>query len=69
MGNLSAPSSSTVASGTVGLAAAYVVKWLVETFLHVPMDENTTLALGAVVSTVVGYFFAGGKDAHVNPPA
>ena len=67
MGNLM-PSSSTVASGTLGVAVAVLVAWVLQQFVGVEMPGEVQAALGAIVSTVIGFFFTGGKNADVSQP-
>ena len=53
-------SPSTLASAGLGVPVAIVVAWLVSLWGK-EMPSEVQMALGAIISTVVGYFFPGGK--------
>lgn len=59
------PSNSTLASAGLGLPAAIVIAWLAGQF-QLDMGAEVQTALGVIISTLVGYFFEGGKRAQ--PP-
>ena len=54
------PSTSTVASATVGTALAVVTVWLIETAFGVVVPGAVGAALGTIGGAVLGYFFSGG---------
>lgn len=54
------PSTSTVVSGTLGLAVAIIIAWILDQF-KITMPAEVQTALGVVVSTAIGYFANGGK--------
>lgn len=58
-----APSSSTIASATVGTALAVVTVWLIEAFAGVTVPATVGAALGTIGGAVIGYFFPGGTRA------
>jgi hypothetical protein len=62
------PSSSTVASAVIGAPLATLISWSVTTFLHVDVPGQVEAALGALLSTAIGYFFLGGKAVDTAPP-
>ena len=55
------PSTSTVVSGSLGLAVALIVSWVLDVILKVQMPAEVQTALGVVISTSIGYFATGGK--------
>lgn len=58
------PSTSTVASLSIGVPVATIIAWVLSTFAGVEVPGPVEAAFGAVISTVVGYFFVGGRAAH-----
>jgi hypothetical protein len=54
------PSNSTFASVGIGVPAATVISWTVSLF-GVVMPGPVEAAIGAIISSVIGYFFLGGK--------
>jgi hypothetical protein len=58
------PSNSTVASAAIGIPVAVVVAWALKEFAGVEVPGTVEAALGAVLSTAIGYFFKGGQSAH-----
>ncbi len=57
------PSTSTVASVGIGVPVATIISWGVNTFAGVEVPGEVQAAFGAVVSAIIGYFFAGGQAA------
>lgn len=57
------PSNSTFASVGIGVPVAIVLAWISHQFLLVDVPGEVQAALGAIVSSVVGYFFQGGRRA------
>lgn len=55
------PSTSTIASASIGVPVATIISWLLNQFTGVDVPGPVEAALGAVVSTIIGYFFIGGK--------
>jgi len=58
-----APSQSTVASIGIGVPLATLVAWVCSEFFSVSMPGEVQAALGALVSSGVGWFFVGGRRA------
>lgn len=58
-----APSNSTFASVGIGIPVAIVLAWVSHQFLNVDVPGEVQAALGAIVSSTVGYFFSGGRRA------
>lgn len=56
------PSNSTIASAGLGLPVAIVTAWLAGQF-GLDMTAEVQTAFGVIISTVIGYFFEGGKKA------
>lgn len=61
------PSTSTIASAGIGVPFATIMSWLINTFGGVDVPGPVEAALGAVISTIIGYFFIGGKANDVAP--
>jgi uncharacterized membrane-anchored protein len=59
------PSASTFASAGIGVPVATVLSWIVNTFTGVDVPGPVEAALGAIVSTIIGYIFLGGKASDV----
>lgn len=59
------PSISTFASVGIGVPVATILSWLANAFAGVAMPGPVEAAIGAVISAAVGYFFSGGKAAHL----
>ena len=57
------PSNSTVASVAVGVPAATIISWILNTFAGVEVPGPVEAALGALLGAAIGYFFAGGRRA------
>jgi hypothetical protein len=57
------PSNSTWAGVGIGVPVATIIAWCLDQFAGVAVPGEVQAAVGAVVSAVVGYFFAGGKAA------
>lgn len=55
------PSVSTVVSGAAGVPAVIVIAWLVAEVFKIHMPAEVQMALGAVISTAIGYFAKGGR--------
>lgn len=55
------PSVSTVASGLIGVPLVIVIAWIVSEVFKVQMPAEVQTALGAVISTAIGYFAKGGR--------
>ena len=55
------PSTSTIASAGLGVPVATIMSWIFNTFVGVDVPGPVEAALGAVISTLIGYFFIGGK--------
>jgi len=55
------PSTSTVVSVAAGAPLVLVVTWVLDQFFHVQIPPEVAASLGAVVSTIVGYFGNGGR--------
>ncbi|HMU15801.1 MAG TPA: hypothetical protein PKC95_00020 [Thauera aminoaromatica] len=55
------PSSSTVASVGIGIPVATLIAWILNQFAAIQMPGEVQAALGALVSSSVGYFFTGGR--------
>lgn len=60
-----APSTSTIASAALGIPIATIFSWIMSEFLTVSVPGPVEAAIGAVISTVIGYFFLGGKSDDV----
>lgn len=58
-----APSTSTVASVGIGIPVATVLAWLLNAFAAIEVPGEVQAAVGALVSALIGYFFAGGRRA------
>lgn len=59
------PSTSTVASAGIGIPVATIASWVLNTFAGVDVPGPVEAALGAVISTIIGYLFLGGKASDV----
>lgn len=59
------PSTSTVASLGFGGAITVVTVWALDAFAHVQMPDYVAGAFGVIVSSIVGYFFPGGRSDDV----
>ena len=55
------PSASTLASAGLGIPVATVLSWVLNVTTGVEMPGPVEAAIGAIVSTLIGYFFTGGK--------
>lgn len=49
------PSNNTISSATLGTTIAIVVAWFVSQCCNIQMSTEVSMALGALVSTFVGY--------------
>jgi hypothetical protein len=58
------PSNSTVASVALGVPAATVISWILNTYGNVQVPGPVEAALGALLGAAIGYFFKGGQSAH-----
>lgn len=61
----STPSASTYAGIGIGVPVATVFAWLMNTFLAVEVPGEVQAAIGALIGTLAGYFFLGGKNEDV----
>ena len=59
------PSTSTIASAGIGVPVATIISWLLNAFGGVDVPGPVEAALGAVISTIIGYLFIGGKARDV----
>jgi len=59
------PSNSTIASVALGVPVATVVAWLLQQFAGIAVPGEVQAAIGAIISSVIGYFFLGGQHADV----
>jgi uncharacterized membrane-anchored protein len=59
------PSTSTIASAGLGVPIATIISWILNQFAGVDVPGPVEAALGAVVSTIIGYLFIGGKARDV----
>lgn len=57
------PSNSTFAGLLIGVPIATVLAWTLHQWMNVDVPGEVQSAFGAIVSTVVGYFFSGGRNA------
>lgn len=55
------PSNSTVASVGIGIPVATLIAWILNQFASIQMPGEVQAALGALVSSSIGYFFIGGR--------
>ena len=55
------PSNSTVASVGIGVPAATIISWALNTFAGVQVPGPVEAAFGAVLGAIIGYFFSGGR--------
>jgi hypothetical protein len=55
------PSGSTLSGAALGIPASIIMVWAADAFggIHVPGEVGA--AIGALLSSLVGYFFSGGK--------
>ncbi len=58
------PSTSTVASFGIGVPVATIIAWALG-LNGIDVPGPVEAAIGAVISTLIGYFFTGGKHADV----
>lgn len=58
-----APSASTYASLGLGIPIATVISWALNQFLSIAVPGPVEAAIGAIIATVAGYFFSGGRRA------
>lgn len=63
-----APSSSTLASVGLGVPIATVAAWIAGVCCNVPVPGEVQAAIGALISTGIGYFFAGGRKGDLEGP-
>lgn len=56
------PSASTVASASLGVPIAIIVSWIVKQCYHVDVPGEVQAAGGALISTLIGYVFNGGRN-------
>lgn len=58
-------SNSTLASAGLGVPVALILAWILNQFVGVEMPGEIQAASGAVISSIIGYFFAGGRKSDV----
>lgn len=63
-----APSSSTLASVSLGVPIATVAAWIAGICCNVPVPGEVQAAIGALISAGIGYFFAGGRRTDMERP-
>lgn len=56
------PSNATYAGLGIGLPVAIVVSWAMKEFAGVTVPGEVQTAFGCIVSSVVAYFFKGGRS-------
>lgn len=56
-----APSSSTVVSLAIGAPVVIIIGWILDQFYKIQLPNEVAVALGAILSSVLGYFANGGR--------